>query len=108
MDSSSGAIATRIDDITLGPTILNKIGLGGELAAPWGGLGRSLEVCVCVSVCGTWPLLGGTWPLLGGTWPLIGGTWPLISSRSSSSSSSSSRSISSSGSMRAEVEAVVV
>ena len=66
MDSSSGAIATRIDDITLGPTILNQIGLGGELAAPWGGLGRSLEVCVCVSVCGTWPLLGGTWPLLGG------------------------------------------
>ena len=60
MDSSSGAIATRIDDITLGPTILNKIGLGGELAAPWGGLGRSLEVCVCVSVCGTRPLLGGT------------------------------------------------
>ena len=44
MDSSSGAIATRIDDITLGPTILNKIGLGGELAAPWGG---------------TWPLIGG-------------------------------------------------
>ena len=49
MDSSAGAIATRIDDITPGTTILNQVGLGGDLAAPWGdlaapwgGLGRSL------------------------------------------------------------------
>ena len=95
MDSSSGAIATRIDDITPGTTILNKVGLGGDLAAPWGDSAapwgdlaapwgylaapwgdlaapwRSVCVCLCV---GLGRSLGGTWPLQGGgTWPLIGG-----------------------------------
>ncbi len=74
MDSSSGAIATRIDDVTLGTTILTKVGLGGDLAAPWGDLAapwRSVCVCLCV---GLGRSLGGTWPLQGGgTWPLIGG-----------------------------------
>ena len=53
MDSSSGAIATRIDDITPGTTILNKVGLGGDLAAPWGDLAapwRSVCVCLCVGL----------------------------------------------------------
>ena len=66
MDSSSGAIATRIDDITPGTTILNKVGLGGDLAAPWGDLAapwRSVCVCLCV---GLGRSLGGTWPLQGG------------------------------------------
>ncbi len=74
MDSSSGAIATRIDDITPGTTILNKVGLGGTwplLGGTWPLLG-GLCVCVCVwDLAAPW---GGTWPLQGGgTWPLIGG-----------------------------------
>ncbi len=74
MDSSSGAIATRIDDVTLGTTILTKVGLGGDLAAPWGDLAapwRSVCVCLCV---GLGRSLGGLGRSLGGA-GRVGGGW---------------------------------